>query len=210
MSIQTMAEHRERVTNLSGNGLQLRHDECFEHRLDCCCALCLYCRREWQVDKGGNSCFNNEEYFGLHDSFNIWCGAGLLMARQCISLDTMRRFSGLGGKLSLADMYHLKNVSRKYNRTAENLVRCFHVDNMVTNDSTASDACELCDQATEISAKAGMKLRKWATNCTDLENCVEQPDHAEILGLLWNAKSDRLSLNVYPVLEFLQEYEPMK
>ncbi|KAH7958490.1 hypothetical protein HPB49_002006 [Dermacentor silvarum] len=31
-------------------------------------------------------------------------GAGCLMARQCISLDTMRRFSELGGKLSLADL----------------------------------------------------------------------------------------------------------
>ncbi|KAL1419410.1 hypothetical protein MTO96_005145 [Rhipicephalus appendiculatus] len=31
-------------------------------------------------------------------------GAGLIMARQCISLDTMRCFSGLGGKLSLADL----------------------------------------------------------------------------------------------------------
>nr|XP_054928143.1 probable ATP-dependent DNA helicase HFM1 [Dermacentor andersoni] len=31
-------------------------------------------------------------------------GAGCLMARQCISLDTMRCFSELGGKLSIADL----------------------------------------------------------------------------------------------------------
>ncbi|KAL3183448.1 hypothetical protein MRX96_033566 [Rhipicephalus microplus] len=69
-----MAERRKRVTDLGGDGLQLSHDECFERRLDCCCTLWLYCRRELRVDKGGDVCFYNGEYFGLHDSFNVWRG----------------------------------------------------------------------------------------------------------------------------------------
>lgn len=112
--------------------------------------------------------------------------------------------------LSVTLQYHLQSVSGKYRQAAEKLMRCFYVDDMVTSVPTASDAFKLYDQATEIFAKAGMKLQKWATNCTDLENCVEQPYNVKILGLLWNTRSDRLSLNIDPALECLQENKPMK
>ncbi|KAL1444894.1 hypothetical protein MTO96_045336 [Rhipicephalus appendiculatus] len=55
-----------------------------------------------------------------------------------------------------------------------------------------------------------MKLQKWATNCSDLEDRIEQRDHAEILGLLWNTRSDKLSLNVDPILECLPGAKPTK
>ncbi|KAL1422021.1 hypothetical protein MTO96_022483 [Rhipicephalus appendiculatus] len=74
MSVHPAAESRERVTDLGGEGLQLRLDEYFESRLHYCCAFGLCYRRELRFAKGGDFRFDEGEYFGLHDSFNFWCG----------------------------------------------------------------------------------------------------------------------------------------
>ncbi|KAL3257592.1 hypothetical protein MRX96_017047 [Rhipicephalus microplus] len=81
-------------------------------------------------------------------------------------------------------------------------MRCFYVNDMVTSVPTASDASELYDQATEIFAKAGMKLQKWSTNFTYLEYCVEQPYYAKTLGPLWNT-SNTLRLGVTRAYQYL-------
>lgn len=75
--------------------------------------------------------------------------------------------------------------------------------------STAEEAVELYKQTNKIMELAGMKMQKWATNCELLRRTLKQNGETlpteshwtKVLGLYWNTKEDKLSVNLDSVLK---------
>uniref|UniRef100_A0A6B0VB60 Putative transposable element n=1 Tax=Ixodes ricinus TaxID=34613 RepID=A0A6B0VB60_IXORI len=107
-------------------------------------------------------------------------------------------------------VHHLNGVNGDLKSTAELLRKSVYVDDLLVGSSTIEEAALLQDQASRILADAGMKLRKWSTNATELQNSFDGGSTTSafsepkgVLGLLWRRDTDTLAVPVERVLNFV-------
>lgn len=111
--------------------------------------------------------------------------------------------------LAATMQYHFNHVAPLFEETAAKLKKSFYVDDLVLGVSTAEEAVELYKQTNKIMELAGMKMQKWATNCELLRRTLQQNGETlpteshwtKVLGLYWNTKEDKLSVNLDSVLK---------
>lgn len=109
--------------------------------------------------------------------------------------------------LAIRCLHELARInSEKYPKAAQILTRDFYVDDLITGADTIEETTEIRSTITTLLKSAGFELRKFASNNTailpssDEFNQTEQTialdmQHAKTLGVLWNAKSDQITLS---------------
>uniref|UniRef100_A0A6B0UUL5 Putative transposable element n=1 Tax=Ixodes ricinus TaxID=34613 RepID=A0A6B0UUL5_IXORI len=110
--------------------------------------------------------------------------------------------------------HHLSNVNGELRSTAELLQRGFYVDDLLINyrsaiDPTIEEAARIQEEANRILEDAGMRLRKWSTNATELQKSFDEAastsglsEPRAVLGLLWQRDADTLAIPVERILNF--------
>lgn len=85
---------------------------------------------------------------------------------------------------------------------AANILRNdMYIDNMLTGTYSKKDAKEICHQMRNILKTAGMNMRQWASNDSDVLGnidikdldanfCLNENNSLKTLGIYWEAKSD--------------------
>ena len=98
--------------------------------------------------------------------------------------------------LAYTIFYHLK----KYNTPiSKDISRNIYVDNLIGGTKNTQDAIDYHYETKEIFNAAEMTICKWSSNDENLMNVVKPEDRCDddilkVLGLIWNRKSDTISL----------------
>ncbi|XP_064469775.1 uncharacterized protein LOC135384503 [Ornithodoros turicata] len=108
-------------------------------------------------------------------------------------------------------LHHLRNVSGPEQEVAQMMADSFYVDDLLTGTDTAEEAKCIIKTATAIMRDACMPLKKWASNCSEIQDHVdstksgvsqhelirdtEGDETARVLGLTWDTRLDTLNFN---------------
>ncbi|XP_076391767.1 uncharacterized protein LOC143265171 [Megachile rotundata] len=82
------------------------------------------------------------------------------------------------------------------------IINDFYVDDLLTGAQTSTELNKLKSDITKILLQSGMHLRKWATNCPEIESIIHNNQEIVIekdpktLGLLWSPKTDQLNFRI--------------
>lgn len=115
--------------------------------------------------------------------------------------------------------HHLDNVKREFQETAKLLKKSIFVDNCVVSVDTEEERNKFIFEATNICAEAKFVLRGWVWNRGGViagdvpgvgsPECglgtgsnSSQEASTSVLGLLWNACEDTISLDMRKILQF--------
>uniref|UniRef100_A0A6B0UTM2 Putative transposable element n=1 Tax=Ixodes ricinus TaxID=34613 RepID=A0A6B0UTM2_IXORI len=105
--------------------------------------------------------------------------------------------------------HHLSNVNGELRSTADLPQRGFYVDDLVIGAPTIEEAARVQEEANRILDDAGMRLRKWSANATELQRSFDESastsglsEPRAVLGLLWRRDADRLVIPVERILNF--------
>ncbi|XP_064482923.1 uncharacterized protein LOC135395761 [Ornithodoros turicata] len=118
-------------------------------------------------------------------------------------------------------LHHLRNVSGPEQEVAQMMADSFCIDDLLTGTDTAEEAKCIIKTATAIMRDACMPLKKWASNCSEIQDHVdstksgvsqheligdtEGDETARVLGLTWDTRLDTLNFNGLNVLEALSQ-----
>ncbi|GIX67568.1 hypothetical protein CDAR_563991 [Caerostris darwini] len=84
----------------------------------------------------------------------------------------------------------------------------FYVDDLMSGANSTTEALDLQAQLIQMLSSAGLVLRKWASNCNELTNLIQEDlrlpnaslsiddDTVKTLGILWHPASDVFSFKV--------------
>ena len=102
--------------------------------------------------------------------------------------------------------YHLDKSANNSDCVAKDLKESMYMDNVVTGVADDKQAVIYYTHSRELLATAGMNLRQWTTNSKVLKQKVKEnnsgaPEIVKVLGLVWNAEKDTLSLNIKNLIE---------
>ena len=117
--------------------------------------------------------------------------------------------------------HHLKKYEEKYPEEVKVLDECLYVDDLITGADNEENALKLYQRAKEIMSSAGMKLCKWNTNSSELQNEWKQrnneeiveikgPNPLKVLGLTWNRDTDEFLFETNELINFLQNKRDTK
>lgn len=117
--------------------------------------------------------------------------------------------------------HHLKKYQEKYPEEVKVLDECLYVDDLITGADDVKTALKLSQRAKEIMSSANMKLCKWNTNSSELQNEWKQrnndevveikgPNPLKVLGLTWNRDTDEFAFDTNELIEFLQNKRDTK
>ncbi|GFR19692.1 integrase catalytic domain-containing protein [Trichonephila clavata] len=95
------------------------------------------------------------------------------------------------------------NESNNFPLASKAALKDFYVDDLMSGVNSLSEALELQNQLTQMVSSAGLVLRKWASNCSELLNSIDSDmrlsntslnidndDTVKTLGILWHPASD--------------------
>ncbi|GFX86109.1 uncharacterized protein TNCV_2341781 [Trichonephila clavipes] len=94
--------------------------------------------------------------------------------------------------------YHLKQVSRHLQLTAQKLLESFYVDNCLTSVDNAEDIERFMLESKEILSLAKFNLHGWVyTSVSEAEKgtLLEEEKKVPVLGLIWKPDKDTISVN---------------
>ena len=117
--------------------------------------------------------------------------------------------------------HHLKKYKDKYPDEVKVLDECLYVDDFITGANDVESALKLYQRSKEIMSSAGMKLCKWNTNSSELQNELKQrikedivevkgPNPLKVLGLTWNRDTDEFMFEANEFIDFLQNKRDTK
>ena len=117
--------------------------------------------------------------------------------------------------------HHLKKYEEKYSEEVKVLDECLYVDDLITGADNEENALKLYQRAKEIMSSAGMKLCKWNTNSSELQNKWKQrnneeiveikgPNPLKVLGRTWNRDTDEFLFETNELINFLQNKRDTK
>ncbi|XP_077548072.1 uncharacterized protein LOC144160779 [Haemaphysalis longicornis] len=97
--------------------------------------------------------------------------------------------------------HHLRLVSGSFRDTAALLAKSFYVDDLLVGADTDQEAQRVFTEANAILESAGMRLRKWTSNSTHLQQLFEQEEAItstdetlRILGIVWEPRRDLMTI----------------
>ncbi len=116
---------------------------------------------------------------------------------------------------------HLKQYGSEQPATVALLQESLYVDDLIVSLPDVDEACFISAQAKAILSAAGMELRKWTTNSSDLrtrwiKDQIESPADSEThntalrLGLIWRHDHDDFVFDLRQVLDVLERKESTK
>ncbi|GFQ75296.1 DUF1758 domain-containing protein [Trichonephila clavata] len=104
------------------------------------------------------------------------------------------------------------HFKRTYTRDSTAALKDFYVDDLMSGANSLSEALELQNQLTQMVSSAGLVLRKWASNCSELLNSIDSDmrlsntslnidndDTVKTLGILWHPASDVFYFKISPL-----------
>ncbi|GFR15920.1 pro-Pol polyprotein [Trichonephila clavata] len=104
------------------------------------------------------------------------------------------------------------NESNNFPLASEAALKDFYVDDLMSGANSLSEALELQNQLTQMVSSAGLVLRKWASNCSELLNSIDSDmrlsntslnidndDTVKTLGILWHPASDVFYFKITPL-----------
>ncbi|XP_064461559.1 uncharacterized protein LOC135371435 [Ornithodoros turicata] len=117
--------------------------------------------------------------------------------------------------------HHFEAVSDKYPATAARLRRSFYVDDLVIGCESVSEAVNLYSEIRKVLRDAGMEIRKWASNSSNLQHIFLKDGIAyddvgctdpvlRVLGVSWDRHSDTISARTDTVHHFATISQPTK
>ncbi|XP_064469670.1 uncharacterized protein LOC135384399 [Ornithodoros turicata] len=111
--------------------------------------------------------------------------------------------------------YHFNLMSSTYPETYRKLTDGFYVDDFVTSVRSREEAEILHDEANKVLSAAGMHIRKWATNDSELQVSfrTKNKDNSQVkkvLGIVWNTTNDVLSPPMDSLDQFLTKKRDTK
>lgn len=117
--------------------------------------------------------------------------------------------------------HHLKKYEERYPEEVKVLDECLYVDDFITGADDVENALKLSQRAKEMMSSASMKLCKWNTNSSELQNEWKQRNKDEILeikglnplkvlGLTWNRVTDEFMFETNELIDFLQNKRDTK
>lgn len=108
--------------------------------------------------------------------------------------------------------HHLRLVSGSFRDTAALLAKSFYVDDLLVGADTDQEAQRVFTEANAILESAGMRLRKWTSNSTHLQQLFEQEEGItstdgtlKILGMVWEPRRDLMTIASKSVLSFFDK-----
>ncbi|GFS29168.1 uncharacterized protein NPIL_655641 [Nephila pilipes] len=114
--------------------------------------------------------------------------------------------------------HHIEKYKHEFPDTVELLDRSFYVDDLISGGNEFEEELQTSRRAKYVMEAAGMDLRKWITNDTNLmeqwkkENFDVHPvyetvsldaNETKVLGLSWNTHEDYLTTDTKSLLEFV-------
>lgn len=111
--------------------------------------------------------------------------------------------------------HHLKNYQTVYPDEVKKLNECLYVDDFITGAENVDEAMKLSSRANKIMSGASMKLCKWSTNSTTLQNMWKQNDESEsvdvkgqnplkVLGLSWRPHNDEFMFETDDLVDYMK------
>ncbi|GFQ91591.1 uncharacterized protein TNCT_228521 [Trichonephila clavata] len=104
------------------------------------------------------------------------------------------------------------NESNNFPLASKAALKDFYVDDLMSGANSLSEALELQNQLTQMVSSAGLVLRKWASNCSELLNSIDSDmrlsntslnidndDTVKTLGILWHPASDVFYFKITPL-----------
>ena len=112
---------------------------------------------------------------------------------------------------------HLENYRDQEPELVELIQQSLYVDDHISGANTITEAVKSTSKVKDIFDKAGMKMRKWTTNCPELQQhfgptsdttsegllnpVLQSNDDNKVLGIKWSPESDTLSFNPTPLVQ---------
>ncbi|GFQ75654.1 uncharacterized protein TNCT_164001 [Trichonephila clavata] len=104
------------------------------------------------------------------------------------------------------------NESNNFPLASKAALKDFYVDDLMSGANSLSEALKLQNQLTQMVSSAGLVLRKWASNCSELLNSIDSDmrlsntslnidndDTVKTLGILWHPASDVFYFKITPL-----------
>ncbi|GFQ67374.1 uncharacterized protein TNCT_718081 [Trichonephila clavata] len=104
------------------------------------------------------------------------------------------------------------NESNNFPLASKAALKDFYVDDLMSGTNSLSEALELQNQLTQMVSSAGLVLRKWASNCSELLNSIDSDmclsntslnidndDTVKTLGIMWHPASDVFYFKITPL-----------
>ncbi|GFR27082.1 pro-Pol polyprotein [Trichonephila clavata] len=103
------------------------------------------------------------------------------------------------------------NESNNFPLASKAALKDFYVDDLMSGANSLSEALELQNQLTQMVSSAGLVLRKWASNCSELLNSIDSDmrlsntlnidndDTVKTLGILWHPASNVFYFKISPL-----------
>ncbi|GFS90008.1 integrase catalytic domain-containing protein [Nephila pilipes] len=145
--------------------------------------------------------------------------------RYMVQLPFRKSYNELSDNYSLSKQrfhatirHHIEKYKHEFPDTVELLDRSFCVDDLISGGNEFEEALQTSRRSKYVMEAAGMHLRKWITNDTNLmeqwkkENFDVHPVHetvrpganeTKVLGLSWNSHEDYLTTDTKSLLEFV-------
>ncbi|GFR23622.1 integrase catalytic domain-containing protein [Trichonephila clavata] len=104
------------------------------------------------------------------------------------------------------------NESNNFPLASKAALKDYYVDDLMSGANSLSEALELQNQLTQMVSSAGLVLRKWASNCSELLNSIDSDmrlsntslnidndDTVKTLGILWHPVSGVFYFKITPL-----------
>ncbi|XP_030382450.1 uncharacterized protein LOC115629971 [Scaptodrosophila lebanonensis] len=110
---------------------------------------------------------------------------------------------------------HLQMQDPAHAAICQKLQDSFYVDDLVTSVATLRDAEDLYYQSKIIMQGASFNLRKWNSNDAELKGKFKGTDVnlatvQKVLGFQWDTITDELSVDLKPIITYVQTLRPTK
>ncbi|XP_030386878.1 uncharacterized protein LOC115633562 [Scaptodrosophila lebanonensis] len=110
---------------------------------------------------------------------------------------------------------HLQMQDPAHAAICQKLQDSFYVDDLVTSVATLRDAEDLYYQSKIIMQGASFNLRKWNSNDAELKRKFKETDVnlarvQKVLGVQWDTITDELSVDIKPIITYVQSLRPTK
>lgn len=98
------------------------------------------------------------------------------------------------------------HLNTKQSWISEDLKKSIYMDNVVSGTENETQALEYYTTSRDYFSEAGMNLRQWTSNSNTLnlkthEDNTNAEKTVKVLGLIWNAQTDKLSLSLKKLSE---------
>lgn len=127
--------------------------------------------------------------------------------------------------LSATIKFHVQKYRKEYPEAVQMLENWFYVDDLIAGEDKVEDALEVSRKAYYIMEKAGMNLRKWTSNNSELmeqwgkEGFDTRPidssislgsNLTKVLGMAWDTQNDCLLIETKGLIEFISSAKNTK